>query len=1039
MGWHVRQDVEAIISRQLGTVVSRRIGVAVGIWGETGIGKTHAARAVLERVPCHHLSLHATVSAAQMLAALPKTRTLPAWAQAQLTRLERGEPLETGTFVATLMAMLGALAPFVLHLEDLHEADPERGELIEALARAVTRTRGVGLLVTSRAELPEPFRNHRLEPLTIAETAALLEQELKAEPPHDGAEWVFGRTQGNPLFTLEFLRYLIRQGSMWSDGERWNWRAPPEGFMPITVDAMISQLTLGLTTTPETRAALEARAILPGELAPEVLEAVWAEVAGVGRDTLLVAISVLERGGVLNGERFAHPLFAENTRRDLPAARRAVYAVRAMRALEAIAPALAADYVDDAGIEPSAAVNWLERAARQLREAGDPNRAAHLLGLAAERSTGEERVRLALEAEGWLQPVGSHHQRVGLLQRSLEAQPQNREARYRLAVAFATMGMDGEIQALIAELPESERSEVRWVYPLFRALARNTRSVEALQLWEDYPGLTEFPKSISFAAYAYANAGDFQNAEILVARALEMTELDHSDVLGLLAFIRSEQGQLEEARRLHDQGLALAYRDPNRGNLASSHYNRAFNLYRLGRYQDAIKGLEEAIALWDQNGYVQYGANARTVLGMILTRLGRFTEAETIILDGYETLSRLEVTHNLANAEWELGWLYAQWRPSHGGVLALKFARAAVKHARELANARCLGGALPAAARVEAWAGDPVRALALALEAHGLGLSSEEDAHACDVALATAFEANGQPDAALERWGDAMCRTRVLEYQYEAEFERARLVGDRTRALELLEWFRERGLMGVVNAAQRQWPELTSDTNGSLELHQADRASVRFEVLGPVRLERDGQPVPTRARKRLEVLAYLLETRIAGRSEASALELIDALGTDAPEPEARNALKQQVYMIRSTLGAESVISTPNGYALGAVSSDAEDFLQSSDPSLWRGAYLDGLHDGWRLEVREALTLGLRSCIEMFGPIDAPETARIGAILCEMEPYDLDALRLVVQALEAAGEVRSARRLFREGRSRLEKIGEFMPETIDAFVTGQTIA
>ena len=1037
----MRRAVEEIISRQLVAVVSRRTGMALGIWGEPGIGKTHAAQTVLERVPCRHLALHATLSSAQFAAALPQAPALPAWARAHLTRLERGEPLETGTFAATLAAVLGALAPFVLHLEDAHEADPERFEVIEALAWAVTRMRGVGLLVTSRAELPEPFHNHRLEPLSMVETLAVLEQELKSAPPQDGAEWVFGRTRGNPLFTLEFLRYLTRQGFMWSDGERWNWRAPPEDFMPITVDAIISQLTLSLTETPEIRAALEARAILPGELAPGMLHAVWAKVAGIGREPLLVAATALEQGGVLNNFRFAHPLFAEITKRDMPTARRTLYAARALSELEVIDPVVAADYVDDAGFEPSEVVIRLERLGRQLRDAGDLNRAAHLLGLAAERSTGEKRSQLALEAAHCLQPGDSHRQRVRLLQLALEAQPCNRDARYGLAMAHAIMGKVEEVKTLIAGLPEIEQTEARWVNIVFRAQTRSHRSVEASQTWRDHPELVEFPRNISYAAEVYANLGDFENAEVLIAQALEMTDLSatHRAIsLGMLGFIRSEQGQLEEAQRLHDSGLALARAASRSANLASSHYNRAFNLTRLGRHRDAIESLTEAIDLMDQAGNFQYGANARTALGVILARLGQFIEAETIMLEGYQTLSRLEVTHALANAEWSLGLLYAQWRPPHGGVLALKFSRDAVKHARELANPRCLGGALPAAARVEAWAGDPARALALAQEARGLGLNSEDDAFACNVALAVALEANGRIDAALSQWKDAIRSTRVLEYRREAELACARLVQDRQRGLELLEWFRERGLMEMLITAQRQWPEFASDANGS-DLHQADRPSVRLEVLGTVRLERDGQPVPTRARKRLEILAYLLETRIAGRSEASALELIDALGSDAPEPEARNSLKQQVYMIRSSLGAESIISTPNGYALGAVSSDAEDVLQSGDPSLWRGAYLDGFDEGWRLEVREALTLGLRCAIEKSGSIEPREIARIGAILCEMEPYDLDTLRSVVQALEVAGDTRSARRLFRDGRSRLAQIGEFLPQTMEGFVMNQTIA
>ncbi len=1021
-----RQDVVSHVAQQLSAVVSKRVGIAVSLWGDPGIGKTHAVGTILERVPCRHLSLHATTSEAQIVTALPKVR-MPAWVHAQIARLERGEPVEKSTFVATLAATLSALAPFVLHLEDVHEADAERLDLITALAHAVTRTRGVGLLVTSRAELPQPFRNHRLEPLRLAETAALLEYELKAKAPRDGLEWVFGRTQGNPLFTLEFLRYLLRQGFMWSDGNRWNWRAPPEDFMPITVDAMVSQLMLGVAGAPETRATLEARAILPGELQPEVLKAVWAEVAGLEPEALLVAMSILERGGVLHGDRFAHPLFAEITRRDLLVDQRAVYATRAMLAFEAIDPVLAANYVDDADLEPMAAVNRLERAARQLHEAGDPNRAAHLLGLAAERSTGEERVRLALKAEGW---VHAQQQRARLSGLALEAQPQNREVRYRFASALAMMGKDDEVKALIVELPESERFETRWVETVFLAQAQSTRSFEALQTWRDHPELAQFPRSISHAAHAYVNLGDFQSAERLIFQALEMTNLSVSiraNIVGLLAFIRSEQGQLEEAQHLHDQGLALAQQGPDRANLAASQYNRSFNLYRLGHYQDAIKSLEEAIELYDQDGVYKFGANARTVLGMILARLGRFTEAETTILEGYDTFSRLGVTHGLANAEWELGLLYAEWRPPHGGVLALKFARDAVKHSRQLANARCLGGALPAAARVEAWAGNPTRALELAQEALDLSLSSLEDAYAFDVALATALEANGQTDAALLRWGDAIRRTQILEYQYGAELERARLMQDQQRALELLEWFKERGLGALVLRAQRYFPIQEP------ELILPRTAKARIEVLGAIRLSQNGQSIPTRARKRLEILTYLLETRIAGRTETSTLELVDALYPDMPEPEAKKALKQLVYLNRSSLGADSVISTPTGYALGAVSSDAEDFLQTGDPALWRGEYLGSLTEGWHQGVRDAMTLALQTKAESLLESDPNEAARLGLILTEMEPLDTQTLRLAVQSLERSGNLQSARATYREGRSRLLEMGEVLPETVDGFL------
>lgn len=52
--------------------------------------------------------------------------------------------------------------------------------------------------------------------------------------------------------------------------------------------------------------------------------------------------------------------------------------------------------------------------------------------------------------------------------------------------------------------------------------------------------------------------------------------------------------------------------------------------------------------------------------------------------------------------------------------------------------------------------------------------------------------------------------------------------------------------------------------------------AVMLEVLGPVRLT-NGSIKPVRGRKRQALLAYLLESRIAGKPEVSKIELIDAL------------------------------------------------------------------------------------------------------------------------------------------------------------------
>ena len=167
------------------------------------------------------------------------------------------------------------------------------------------------------------------------------------------------------------------------------------------------------------------------------------------------------------------------------------------------------------------------------------------------------------------------------------------------------------------------------------------------------------------------------------------------------------------------------------------------------------------------------------------------------------------------------------------------------------------------------------------------------------------------------------------------------------------------------------------------------------------------------------------------------LEIVDVLYPEMPEPEAKNALKQLVYLIRSNLGADILVSTPTGYSLGNVSSDAEDFLRSGEGTLWRGAYLKGLTEGWHGGVRDALTQALRERAEALLESEPAEAGRLGSILVEMEPFDGAALRLAVQGCEQSGNIRAARSAYRDGQSRHLEVGVMLPETIESFLHDQT--
>lgn len=107
-----------------------------------------------------------------------------------------------------------------------------------------------------------------------------------------------------------------------------------------------------------------------------------------------------------------------------------------------------------------------------------------------------------------------------------------------------------------------------------------------------------------------------------------------------------------------------------------------------------------------------------------------------------------------------------------------------------------------------------------------------------------------------------------------------------------------------------------------------------------------------------------------------------------------------------SLSAGSIQTTPGGYALGHVTSDAALFLETSDARLWRGGYLQGVTSGNQGDsVSKALHLALRGRAEALLSSDPPEAARVARLL-EAEPYSPELLHLALQASRACGNHRS---------------------------------
>ncbi len=228
-----------MLESYLKPVLSKRRGIALSVWGEAGVGKSYTVQTLLRKLPCQSLSIHATTPYAAFTQRLPKAKKLASWAEQTLQRTQSNDFVETSSLIDALSANLAALAPFVLYLEDIHEVDSERIEFIKQLATTLQRNKGVGLLVSSRTEPPQPFTAIRRAGLSKVESDQLIEGELKATLLPEALDWIYSKALGNPLYTLEYLRFLTRQGNIWNDGKSWHWRIPENHFVPATVEALI--------------------------------------------------------------------------------------------------------------------------------------------------------------------------------------------------------------------------------------------------------------------------------------------------------------------------------------------------------------------------------------------------------------------------------------------------------------------------------------------------------------------------------------------------------------------------------------------------------------------------------------------------------------------------------------------------------------------------------------------------------------------------------------------------------------------------------
>jgi DNA-binding CsgD family transcriptional regulator len=250
-------------------------------------------------------------------------------------------------------------------------------------------------LSASLAELHRlpSYRRLPLHGLTRDEVHRLYCLARGQEVPRSRTEAVYRRTEGNPLFVQEILRYLVDAGMVVRQGDRFvrTDDGSPDAGIPEGLRDVVGKRLSHLSA--ECNRLLAIAAIIGRELDLAVLQ----DVAGMDEESVTTALEEAIRAGILEERfrpgairyRFAHAFFRQTLYEELIAPRRLRLHQQVGRAVEARyagrldehASELAEHFAHstDAG-DLAKAINYGERAARLALSVNAYGEAARILG-----------------------------------------------------------------------------------------------------------------------------------------------------------------------------------------------------------------------------------------------------------------------------------------------------------------------------------------------------------------------------------------------------------------------------------------------------------------------------------------------------------------------------------------------------------------------------------------------------------------------------------------------------------------------------------
>ena len=561
--------------------------------------------------------------------------------------------------IAAYLRIATAKWPLVVVLDEMQWADEASWDTLDHLVEHLTDERllvcitmRTGVEHTPAAERLAALQHHagyqelHLSRLTREEVKRWLEAALDhQEVGRDLLAFVYRHTEGNPFLLTQLVRCLTEEGSLWNDGQQWQWKAVSGLRMPSDAEGILSRRLERFSAS--THAVLSTAAVIGREFDVPLVEA-----AGAGSAR---AVEVAVEEGLASGvlqytyERrrkaflFTHESIADVLARSPSPEQARLRHERVARAMEARGDGTIAEiaqHYDAAGVAVDAYRTALD-AATQAEALYALTTAGDFLQLAARNAPSpgdlaEGRVRLAQIAEA----LGRYDEEEELCDLALDW--------------FA--GEGDERRALtLRRMRERARKELGQP-------AR--RSLDALRVLDDAATQLGFDEErvaiLTLLSQVHGRLGEPREAARIAAECVEMAERIGDPLLLAEALTRFgitvETESPKRARECYERALGLARAGGDIRAQVRCYNNLGIVLQLESQIDAARESLATAITLARAAGMADLWAAAALNLGLIIQKLGDYDRARELFSEA------LGLSASLKNTEYQL---YALFNMAH--------------------------------------------------------------------------------------------------------------------------------------------------------------------------------------------------------------------------------------------------------------------------------------------------------------------------------------------------------------------------------------